>query len=212
MCERHKITSLQVQAKRKDRFSVFLDGEFAFGIHQDVLIKSGIAKGDELSSEQIEEILRLEERRAAKEKAMRLLAVRPRSTKEIVDRLRQAKFSQAVIDWVIPELERVGLLNDFEFAKMFARSRMITRPVGEFLLRRELKQKGLSEEQIEAGVEEAYAETSEVQVAGTLAAKRKKRYLELEEMKAKKRLSDFLIRRGFNWEIVKDIIGNWENF
>jgi len=211
MCERHKITSIQVQVKRKDRFSVFLDGEFAFGIHQDVLIKSGIAQGDELDSGQIEKILCLEERRAAKEKAMRLLAVRSRSNKEIADRLRQAKFPDDVIDWVIPELERVGLLNDFEFAKMFARSRMITKPVGEFLLRRELKQKGLSEEQIEKGVEEAYAETSEVKVAWTIAAKRKKRYLVLEEMKAKKRLSDFLIRRGFNWEIVKDIIGDWEN-
>ena len=116
-----------------------------------------------------------------------------------------------VIDWVIPELERVGLLNDFEFAKMFARSRMITKPVGEFLLRRELEQKGLSEEQIEAGVEEAYSETSEVKVARVVAARRKKRFSALEEMKAKKRLSDFLIRRGFSWEIVKDIIGNWEN-
>lgn len=211
MCERHKITSIQVQAKRRDRFSVFLDGEFAFGIHQDVLLKSGIAQGDELDSGQIEKILSLEERRAAKEKAMRLLAVRPRSNKEIADRLHQAKFPDKVIDWVIPELERVGLLNDLEFAKMFARSRMITKPVGEFLLRRELAQKGLSEEQIEAGVEEAYAETDELKVARNIATRRKKRYSALDEVKAKKRLSDFLIRRGFSWEIVKDIIGNWEN-
>ena len=206
-----KITSIELQAKRKDRFSVFLDDEFAFGIHQDVLLQSGIARGDELTEEQIEEILFLETRRAAKEKAMRLLAARPRSIHEIKDRLSQAKYPPPIIDWVVSELQRVGLLDDSEFARMFARSRMVTRPCGQFLLRRELKEKGLPPEAIETAVEEAYKEKSERTLALELARKRKKRYQNLEPDKAKKRVSDFLLRRGFHWDMINEILEDWES-
>jgi len=205
-----KITSIEVQAKRKDRYSVFIDDEFAFGIHQDVLLQSGIAKGDEISDEKITEILALEQRKAAKEKALRLLAVRARSRKELTDRLLRAKYSQETVDWVLQELERLGLVDDTQFAVMFARSRMITKPEGSFLLRQELKQKGLTDDIIEKAVAEAYKEKSESQVAWELAQKRKKSLQSVEEIKAKKRLSDFLLRRGFHWDVVNDIIDHWD--
>ena len=211
MCEAKKITSIERQAKRSDRYSVFLDGEFAFGIHEDVLIKSGIAKGDLLNETQIENIIEKETRRKAKEKSFRLLSVRARSRKELVDRLKMAKFSQPVIDSVLEDLEKLNLINDSDFAKIYARSRMVTRPAGEFLLRQELKQKGVSEKDVESGVEEAYREKSEQTLARELAVKRKKRLASVEETKAKKRMSDFLLRRGFSWDIVKDIIENWDN-
>ncbi len=89
---KHKITDIRPQQKRHDRLSIIIDDEFAFGIHQDVLLTAGIAAGDELTDEQIAEIKRLEARRAAKEKAIRLLAYRARSRKEIADRLRQPVF------------------------------------------------------------------------------------------------------------------------
>jgi len=205
-----KITSIETQAKRKDRFSVFLDGEFAFGLSEGVLLESGVAKGDMLSEERIQEILHLEERRQAKEKAMRLLAVRARSAKEIADRLRLAKYSQAITDWTIAELLRLKLLDDAEFAVQYARSRLSTRPVGEYLLRRELKQKGIPEEEIEKAITTAFAASSEVELARELAAKRKRACGNIDRMKAKQRVSDFLLRRGFGWNIVAEILENWD--
>ena len=74
-----------------------------------------------------------------------------------------------------------------------------------------MKQKGVSEKDVESGVEEAYREKSEQTLARELAVKRKKRLASVEETKAKKRMSDFLLRRGFSWDIVKDIIENWDN-
>jgi len=209
MSDTKTITAIEVQAKRKDRYSVFLDDEFAFGIHQDVLLKSGIAKGDRLTEKQIAEILDLEERKAAKDKAMRLLAVRARSKKELEDRLAR-KYPAQTIDWVLKELERLGLIDDAQFAIMFARSRMVTRPEGAMLLRRELLQKGVAEKDIEKAIEEAYREKSEREIAREVAQKRKRSLSYVEETKAKKRLADFMLRRGFQWDVVKDIIENWE--
>ena len=210
MSELHKVTDIQVQVKRNNRYSVFLDDEFAFGLDQDVLIKSGIARGDELSDEQINNILELEEKKKAKDKAFRLLAVRARSKKELYDRLHQAKFSEKIIEWVVLELQRLQLLNDSEFAILFARNRMVTKPVGQFLLKQELKAKGLSEEDIQKGVRAAYLEIPEAKVARQVAVKAKRKYRNLEEVKARQKTNNFLLRRGFSWDIVNDIMDNWE--
>ena len=210
MSQMRKITLIQLQAKRKDRYNVYLDGEFAFGLHQDVLLESGIAAGDELTAEQIDHILTLEDKKRAKEKALRLLAVRARSRKELSDRLRQAKFSIETIENTLHVLERLKLVNDAEFAVSFGRNRTVTKPSGSFLLRQELKVKGLNEEDIQKGLTAAFAEKSEADLAWELAVKSKKRYASQEELKAKKRVSDFLLRRGFQWDVVSDVIENWE--
>jgi regulatory protein len=207
--ETRTITDIQLQEKRKDRFSIFLDGEFAFGLHQDVLLKSGIAKGDTLTEEQIGSILQLEGRRAAKEKAYRLLAVRPRSEKELRDRLKQAGFDESDIDPVMQDLIRLKLINDAEFAVMFAKNRMITKPCGQFLLNQELRFKGITDKDINLAIREAYADTSEPEVARQVAIKNKKKQTRLDESKAQKRVADFLMRRGFSWDIVKDVMEHW---
>ena len=205
-----KITLIEPQAKNKNRVSVYLDGEFAFGIHSDVLIKSGIGKGDEISAQKIADILSLENRKAAMEKAYRLLAVRARSEKELKDRLRGEKYSDDAIAWVLQELMRLGLIDDKSFAIQFSKSRVSLKPVGAFYLRQELKQKGLAENHIETGIEEAFKEKSEVNMAMDLAKKKKSQMTSVEELRAKKKLSDFLLRRGFGWEIVNDILDQWE--
>ena len=209
--ERAQITDIQIQAKRKDRVSVFLNGEFAFGLHQDVLLKSGIAKGDLLTEREIEEICDLEERRSAKEKAMRLLAHRARSRKELNDRLFRAGFSENHIEWTLGELDRLNLINDAEFAKMFARDRMLSKPMGEFLLRQELRHKGILDPDIELAIQEAYKEQSESQYARKLAVKQKKKQMKLNPEKAQQRVADFLQRRGFHWDITKDIMEQWDS-
>lgn len=207
----HTITEIKVQEKRKDRFSIFLDGEFAFGVHQDVLLKAGIAQGDALTEERIAAIRQLEQQRAAKEKAFRLLAARPRSKKELFDRLKQAGFGESDINWVLRECIRLKLLNDSEFAVLFAKNRMMTKPCSSFLLRQELSQKGISEADISFAIQEAYKETSEYAVAREVATKNKKKQLQLDADKAKKRVADFLLRRGFFWDMVHEILKDWDN-
>jgi len=211
MAEKRTVTAIEMQKKKVDRISVFLDGEFAFGLHQDVLLECGIAKGDELTAERIEAILALEERRRAKEKALRLLSVRSRSRKELTDRLNQAHYTPAAVESALAEMERLGFLDDAGFAKMWGRNRTATRPAGAFLLRQELRHKGLSDAEVEQGLQAAFQEQSEAEVARALAVRRKKILASLPEEKAQKRLQDFLLRRGFSWEIVSTLLGEWES-
>ena len=206
MAEMRTVTGIEMQKRDAQRISIFLDGEFAFGLHQDVLLESGIARGDRLSEERIEAILALEQKRRAKEKALRLLSVRSRSRKELADRLKQAKFSPEAIESALEEMERLGFLNDSDFARVWGRNRTATRPAGAFMLRQELRRKGVAEEDIEKGLQAAFQESSEAEVARELAIRRKQALVALPEEKARKRLQDFLLRRGFGWDLVSELM------
>lgn len=210
MADTRTVTAIEMQKKNSNRISVFLDGEFAFGLHQDVLLECGIARGDVLTGERVEKILALEQRRRAKEKALRLLSVRSRSRKELADRLKLAKFAPDAIDAALAEMERLGFVDDSGFARAWGRNRTATRPTGTFILRQELRQKGLVEEDVEQGLRAAFQEKSERDVAWELASRRKNNLVSLSEEKAKKRLQDFLLRRGFSWELVIDVMDGWE--
>lgn len=210
MAEPRTVTAIEPQKRDPNRISVFLDGEFAFGLHQDVLLECGIARGDQLSEERIAAIQAMEERRRAKEKALRLLAVRSRSRKELSDRLRLAKFPAPAIEAALAEMERLGFIDDAGFAQAWGRNRTATRPTGLYMLRQELRQKGLTDEDVEKGLHAAFQEKSEAELARELASRRKKILATLPEEKAKKRLQDFLLRRGFAWELVHELIEAWE--
>lgn len=204
------ITQIAVQQKRKNRCSIFLDDEYAFGLDQDVVLQFGLKKGDQLSEQQIQDILLNEEKKRAKDRALRFLSYRDRSEKEIRTKLQQIGYDAAIIDWVIGELKRLKFLDDQRFAQSFAQTQMITRPVGEYYLRRELKDKGVDEQLIEQTIDQVYQEKGQLAVALDLAAQRKKRYKNIEEIKAKKQVSNFLLRRGFDWDTVSEVMELWE--
>jgi regulatory protein len=205
-----KITQILVQQKRGNRCSIFLDEEFGFGLHQDVVFQFGLKKGDSLTENQIEEILYSEEKKKAKERALNFLSYRDRSEKEMRTKLNQVGFEDNIIDVVIEDLKRIKLINDEKFALTFARNKLITRPMGEFLIKQELFQKGISKDLIAQTVEEIYEKKEQLSIALELAYKRKKIVTNLDELKAKKRVSDFLLRRGFSWEIVSQVIEQWK--
>jgi len=206
-----KITKIEIQKKRKNRFSIFLDGEFAFGLDQDVLLKFGLSKGVELSESDIESILIAEEKKQAKDRALKFLGYRDRSEKEIIDKLKLIGYDKPVIEWVISELKRMQLIDDSRFAQSFAKTKMLAKPMGEYLLRCELKRKGIQEHHINAAIENIFEERDPVSIAIPLAQKQILKYKNVDELKRKKRLTDFLLRRGFNWEVITEVIEELEH-
>ena len=79
------VTKIERQKRHPQRVNIFLDDEFAFGIHDAVLVKAGIAKGDRLSEDDIARLQSLQETKLAMERALRLLSHRRRSEKRDQD-------------------------------------------------------------------------------------------------------------------------------
>ena len=84
-----------------------------------------------------------------KSDALRLLSFRPRSVKELRDRLKLKRYPAAAIDNALDILSKQGLLNDEKFAKLFAESRVYSRPTGKRQLEIDLKKKGLPKELVD---------------------------------------------------------------
>lgn len=140
------------------------------------------------SLERAEQVARLWQR------ALRLLAVRPRSREEVVRRL-SGRADPDVIAHVVGELERRGLVDDLRFARQWARARRESRGLGAARLRYELLRKGVDREVAEQAVAEAAADDESLAVE--VARRRLVRYLRLPPAVAARRLWGYLVRRGF---------------
>lgn len=138
--------------------------------------------------------------------AYALLRARPRSEAEFRQRLKLKGYKDDVVDSVIEELRRLGYVDDAKFAKLWIESRMHTNPVGDVILRHELKLKGVAASVIEealAAKAEAYDEQN---IAKSMAVEQFERFKKLDRRKALKRVYDFLLRRGFGYEAVRSVV------
>lgn len=201
-----KITRIEPQQKAENRFNVYLDGAFAFGLEGEVLIRHHLHEGDEIAESMIDDVLLSEERSRAKKKALALLSHSARSAGEIRRRLLEAGFSERTTVRVVDDFIRVGLLDDKAFALSYARSRLLQRAMGKRLLRMELLQKGIDEESAEAAAAEAYGPASETDLAKQLVEKRKGGLPQDDKRKMKQKLSDMLFRRGFEWDVISAVV------
>ena len=196
------ITKIEFQEKKKDRRSIFLDGQFAFGVHEEIYVKYGLTTGAILTPEQIEAIQFDESKRSAKESALRFLEHRSRSEKEIRQKLTGYKYPGPVIDEIVQNLKESKLIDDEDFARRFAQDKILSSPMGARLLQQELWKKGIAEELIQRTIREVLPELKQLELAEKIVKKKMKTLKNTDDRKKKQKLSEFLARKGFDWEII----------
>lgn len=143
----------------------------------------------------------------AKLYAFLLLKFRPRSCKEISQRLKKKRFNQKTISEILAYLEEKGFLSDREFARAWIESR-IKRGFGFSRIRKELDIKGIDRQIIDAQIKEIKTRYSQEDSLKQLAQKRWDKLSAIPVQKAKQRLFGYLARRGFSSELIIDAIDN----
>ena len=200
------ITKIERQKKRTSRKSVFIDGSFAFGVSDDVMLKFALHEGVQLEKGTIEKILATEHEETAKQKALRFLSIRPRSKQEIRDYLLRKEFPADTAEKVIARLETLNMLNDLAFARMVCRDTLAKKPVGAKMLRRGLIMKGVPRDIVETVIAEFSSPEIELQMAVKAAERqsvrigRSSKHLDSDHIK--KKILDYLVRRGFAFDIA----------
>ena len=158
----------------------------------------GIIPGAELDDEAWGVLRWRAQSAAAQESALRLLAVRLRSRREMTDRLRRKGYPADVVATVITRLEGEGFLDDVRFSRTWVAGRLAVRPSGAVRLRRELQQKGVPSDIIEQVLRAGFSESDERAGAVALAQARARRYRSEPRDVAFRRLAGVLQRRGFS--------------
>ena len=196
-----RITDVSPQRNDPERVNVFIDGAFAFGLAADLAVEAGLHPGDELDEAAITRLLARDETRKATTAALRLLAHRPRAEGELTRRLRQKGYAQEAIDGAIAKLREWNYLDDADFARRWVESRQLHRPRGTRLLGQELRQKGVDAETIDEAIAEAAID--ERADALHLARQKASSYAGLPPEVQRRRLSSFLARRGYGFDLVR---------
>lgn len=196
-----RITALDKQSRRST-YELQIDGEAAFAVSPDIRLQFGLRAGDEISHERLIAVREAEERHVAMKSALRLLSYRPRSERELRERLAKKSVSEQIRDATIARLRENGLIDDDAYARTFVEGRDRTSPRGRRLLTAELRTKGVSK----PIAEEATSDVDERQAAYRAAARRARSLAKVPFADFRRRLGDFLVRRGFDYETAGETV------
>ena len=195
-----KITGIEVQKRSPNRVNIYLDGEFAFGLAR--IVAAWLRVGQELSEEKIEQLQLEDARERAFQQAMLFLSYRARSESEIRQNLRKHEIPEPIIDQTLERLRQDGLANDNQFARAWVENRSAFRPRSRRMMAMELRQKGLDDEAVSSAIESVDDEA----LAYEAAQKRALRLKGLEWNEFRKKLSEFLARRGFSYSVIVPVV------
>jgi regulatory protein len=195
-----KITALVVQKRNPNRVNIHLDGEYAFGLAR--IVAAWLRVGQELDEEKLKQLQVEDARERAVQQALLFLSYRARSESEIRQNLRKHEMPEEVIEETLARLRQDGLANDGQFAQAWVENRSTFRPRSRRMLAMELRQKGLDDEAVSSALEDVDDEP----LAYEAARKRASRLKGLEWADFRKKLSEFLARRGFSYSVIAPVV------
>lgn len=139
------------------------------------------------------------------DRAVNLLTFKPRSIRELRERLLEKDWTNSrIVDDVIKTLETYGYLNDAQFAKDLAASKLRQKPVGKYVLRQKLMRKKLDKETIDEAIEKAFENAPEEEMIDLAIEKRLRIKGKPTDREDAKKFYDFLLRQGFSYDLVRD--------
>lgn len=151
----------------------------------------------------------MEQEKQALVSALRLLAATPKSRKTLMRKLAERGYPSEVLDRTMTHLEKQGLLNDKALALSLLRSFVNVRPSGRKKIAFELKKRGIQSD-IAQNILDEYSPEEERGKALELAKDKQTRWQKLEPVKRRKKIYAFLLRRGFEYSLARDVLEETE--
>lgn len=196
------VTQITQQKRDKSKFNIYLDGEYVFALPADDMAYFKIKEGATIPEEKVEFIQTNLIYIKAQDAALHFISYKMRTVEEVRKKLEEKEYLPAVIDKVMGFLEKYGYTNDKEYAKKFIKERLRLNPKGGYMLKMELKQRGIKEQICE----EALLEIAPDEVEGALywLRKKTKNGLDLMDEKKKQKLYAHLGRKGYGYDVIKE--------
>ena len=197
------ITKIKPQRNRK-RVNIYLDGKFAFGLDLDNFVKLNLKVEQELSEKEVAGIVKKAEFQKTLDKLLRFTTLRPRSEKEINYWLKRKKVHESLQKDLFNKLKRLDLIDDKKFAEWWIGQRIQFKSKSKRELISELRIKGIDKNTIEDVLYEVGID--EAKNAKKLIQKNKYKWKRYDKRTARKKMGEYLARKGFAWEIIKKVV------
>lgn len=138
-------------------------------------------------------------------RAVRLLAAKPRSVRELRERLLEKLWTnEEIVDAVIEKLKGYKYLDDDQFARDVALSKLRQKPQGKRRLQMSMSQKKLDKDVVESAIAEAFEKMPESELIDQAIAKRLRLKGKPETREETKKFYDHLLRQGFGFDLIRE--------
>jgi len=197
----NEITAITPQLKDKSRCNIYIDGRFYCGMSLETTVKNRLKVGLIISPEQLS-LLQLEsEKSVALDKALTHISATRKTEKQVREFLKGKGYLEDVIEYVLEKLRGYDFLNDQEYAEAYVDYTACKK--GARLIRMELKNKGVSEQEIDSALS-LVSEDTQIETAKTILTK----YMKNKEITKEtlQKAFRYLMGKGFDIDVVKSAI------
>lgn len=199
------ISKIEVQKKNKDRVNIYIDGEYAFPCNSEVIFRHNIKIGQIVDADNLQEIVDMDNYIKCKNAALRVIEKTYKTQKQIYDKLIMKDYDKKTIEKVLDFLREYNLLDDEKYAEAYIKDKI--KDQGKNKIKYTLIGRGISEDIIVEKLALIDSDKEE-QVATALA---EKKYIvlvksESDSKKIYKKLGDYLIRKGYRFQLIKTVL------
>jgi len=200
------ITKIELQKRNKDRASIYIDEEFAFGLHVNVVYDLGLKKGMEIDEDFKSTILAKEETKQAHLYALKLVNYRPRCQSEVRRKMAEKGYAPEIIDETIDYLINYNFLNDEEFTRLYIESKIDINKYGFNRIRYQLGGMGIARDIIDRCIAE-YSDTTDEYPMALSQAEKKVSSMSGDDYRSRyRKLSGFLGRKGYSYDVISKVL------
>lgn len=199
-----QITRLEVQKKRKDRINIYLDQQYAFSAHVDLVLEYRLDKGVVLSTEGLKTIVEADDRYMAYQYGLRYALTRNISTMACKKKLSLQGFDESSVEDAIEKLLANDYLNDERYARYYCE--MKAAHVGRNRLLMELSRQGVDRRIANEAIEAVLVEEDQLEEAQRLARKKLEQLGMVLDHKNYAKVYGLLSRKGFAQDITRRVM------
>lgn len=194
------ISDIKQQTKRANRYSVYIDGAYAFSLSESQVLSLGIYRGQELTADEIKDFQQDSNTGKLFDRVLNLYSYRMRTEWEVRDYLRRKNATDKQVSEIITKCQKLGYVNDQRFAETWVANRRLGKPTSQRKLRSELAAKRVDSSIIDSVLAEDRSQTDEREVLTALIAKKQHRYAD------KTKFMQYLARQGFSYDDIKSAL------
>jgi regulatory protein len=202
--ESSPVVSRLERIPRKGEYLVIFSDGTELRILKDDLEAAGIEEGVSLDRDTIARLDAAYRYARARQAALRLLKVRPRTELELRRRLGALKSGPETANGVIEDLKTEGAVDDRTFTRLWIEEKIRKGDTGRLRILRDLEDKGVPREVVSRQLKESFSRADEAEAARALALKRIGRMGNEPTRVAKEKVFAYLLRRGFASELASE--------
>lgn len=197
---------LKITKKLNGNFNLYIKDykDEKLEVHLETLYSYGLLSKKEMDDKEFEEMMLENEKKLAKQKALKTLSMANKTKKELVLKLKQSKFSTEAIDYAMTFVDKYDFIDEENIAKTLVEGKYSKKRYSKRAMMSKLRQKGISSDVIGDSIKDI-GDDEEFENAMYFAQKKLRTIRDDDKYKVRNKLMSALSYRGFSYDIIKRV-------